>query len=138
MSRDPRVRFQADLFRDPQPPHEREPHAPHQLSSATSYEASRKISPVFAGNKKTCLNAIASAGNRGITRKQIAEAYFEGKQNYVTGPVAVLIEEHLVFEDPMRDRWGAIVQRPDGSPMPRRVDGSAVLLLTPKGRAVAA
>ena len=136
--RKPKDESSLDFFRGEEPKREPEPHVPHQPSSATSIEAAHRITPVFQGNRKACLAAISHAGEKGITRKQIAEAYFEGKQNYVTGPVAVLIEEGFVYECPARDRYGAIQQRPDGTVIPMRVDGSAVLMLTPKGKAVAA
>lgn len=126
-----------DFLRPERPKRERPAHAPHQPSSATSTEAAKRISPVFHGNRLACFRAIKSSPD-GVTRKQLADLYFEGKQNYVTGPIAVLIEEHLVYEDPSRDRHGFIVRREDGSIVPRKVDGSAVLLLTPKGKAVAA
>jgi hypothetical protein len=128
-----------DLFRGEQSAQVRRTHVPHQPSSVTSTEAAKRIAPVFHGNRRACFLAIQYAhSSGGTTRKQIAERYFDAKQNYVTGPVAILMEEGFVYEDPMRDRHGAIVTREDGTIVPRRIDGSAVLLLTPKGRAVAA
>jgi hypothetical protein len=129
---------QIDAFRIPQPPREAVRPAPYQPHSPTSRDAGELIAPVFKGNRKACFMAIAHAnGSGGVTRKQIADRYFDGKQNYVTGPIAVLIEENLVYQEPLRDAHGAIVTR-DGEIVPRRIEGSAVLLLTPKGKAVAA
>jgi hypothetical protein len=126
-----------DLFRVEQPPRERQS-IPHNRTTP-SREAADRIAPLFSGNRLTCFRAIASAGmSGGITRKQIAQRYFENLQNYVTGPVAVLIAEGYVYEAPEYDRNGAIQKRSDGSMVPRRIDGSAVLLLTSKGKARAA
>jgi hypothetical protein len=141
MSGDPRTKTQTDLFRENSPPKERS-HAPYQVSSATSREAAETITkgPAFHGNRLACLNEIAKWNDRGgVTRKQIAERFFAGKMNYVTGPIDILInEEHLVYQDPARDRAGFIIHRKDGSIAPRKIDGSAVLLLTQKGKAVMA
>lgn len=140
MSPDPRTRFQTDLFRESSTPKERS-HAPFQKASATSAQAADRITrgPAFHGNRLTCLREIANRHEHGgTTRKMIAEKHFAGKQNFVTGPVAILIEEGLVYEDAARDRHGFIMRRGDDSIVPRKIDGSAVLLLTSKGRAAAA
>jgi hypothetical protein len=92
-------------------------------------------SPVFAGNRKACFLAIASASSD-MTRKRIAELYFDRQMQYVTGPIAVLIEEGYVYEEPEYDEHGAIRTK-DGKVVPRRVDHSAVLKLTPRGKAAA-
>jgi hypothetical protein len=127
-----------DVFRVEQPPRPRPQSIPHNRT-ATSREAADKIAPLFSGNRLTCFRAIvASHMSGGTTRKIIAESYFNGRQNYVTGPVAVLMDEGYVYEAPSYDRHGAIETRPDGSVIPRRIDGSAVLLLTAKGKARAA
>ena len=122
------------LFDEPvHPAREPFPLVPSQSSSVTSAEAAEKISPVFSGNKATCLKEIVHAAARGgTTRKMIADEHFEGKQNYVTGPVAVLIEEGFVFEDPLRIN-NVVQHRGDGIPIPKRIGGSAVLLPTHKG-----
>lgn len=142
---DPRGRNspQLDFMREPSLPKET-PHAPYQAASATSAEAADRITsgPAFTGNRLACLKAIAKYDEQGgVTRKQIAEMYFAGKQNYVTGPIDVLIhEESLVYQEPARDRHGAIMTRTDPKTgqqvvIPKRIDGSAVLRLTNRGKA---
>jgi hypothetical protein len=131
-----------DLLRIEQPPRERQ-HIPHNRT-ATSRDAAERVDPLFSGNRLTCFRAITAAHmSGGTTRKQMADRFFEGKQNYVTGPVAVLMDAGWVYEEPARDRFGAIVTRTDPNTgeqiiVPRRIDGSAVLLLTQKGKARAA
>ena len=136
---DPRTRFQADLFRDSTPPKEKS-HAPFQVSSATSREAAQKMTegPAFHGNRLACLREIAKSDpHGGTTRKAIAAALFANQQQYVTGPVRVLIDEGLVYEEPAYGRDGFIMRRGERV-VHKKVDGSAVLRLTNKGRAVAA
>ena len=114
--------------------------APYQRSSATSRDAAEKVSegPAFHGNRLACFKEIVRCNELGgTTRKRIAERFFAGKQNYTTGPVALLMEEGLVYEESARDRHGAIMTRPDGTIVPLRIDGSAVLKLTQKGKAAA-
>jgi hypothetical protein len=126
-----------DAFRIEQAPRPRPQSIPHNRT-ATSKEAADRIAPLFSGNRLTCFRAIVAASmSGGTTRKMIADQYFEGKQNYVTGPVSVLMDEGFVYEEPARDRHGAIVTR-DGKIVPRRIEGSAVLLLTQKGKTRAA
>jgi hypothetical protein len=132
-----------DLFRVEQPKRERPATAPYQKSSPTSAMGAEKIAPVFSGNRLACFRAIAAADmSGGITRKQIAARYFDNQQQYVTGPVSVLIDElGYVMQEPARDNAGAIVTRTDEKGVqhivPKRIEGSAVLRLTPKGQAVA-
>lgn len=144
---DPRTVLQPDLFRDSRPAQEPPGRAPFQLSSPTSQEAAEAITrgPAFHGNKDACLKEIAkhhpsdnNSRKGGTTRKAIAEKLFAGKQNYVTGPIAVLMEEGLVYEPPARDRNDFIMYRLDPKTneqvvIPRRIDHSAVLHLTQKG-----
>jgi hypothetical protein len=141
---DPRTLKQTDLFRQSVPAAEPPGRAPFQHVSATSAEAADRITqgPAFHGNRLACLNTIAANDEKGgVTRKELAEMYFAGKQNYVTGPVDVLInEEHYVFQEPARDRHGAIMTRRDPKTgeevvIPKRRDGSAILRLTPRGKA---
>jgi hypothetical protein len=138
---DPRVRENFDLFREPPLPKERS-HAPFQRSSDTSRSAAERIieGPTFTGNKQAVLKEIAKHPN-GVTRKQLAAILFEKQQQYVTGPVAQLIQEGLVYEPPAYDRWNNIMTRVDKSTgqqvvITRKVDNSAVLQLTNKGKAV--
>jgi hypothetical protein len=126
--------LQADFWRQPHPPIE-DLRAPSQRLSPASMDAAERIAegPAFHGNRLTCLREIAKHhGAGGTSRKRIAEAHFAGMQNYVTGPVAVLIEEGLVYEDAARDRFGAIMQK-NGKVVKRTIDHSAVLLLTQRG-----
>lgn len=128
-----------DLFSQPaEIPREKDARVPFQESSSSSKAGADKARPSFAGNKATCYNAILTAAGRGgTTRKEIAADHFEHMQNYVTGPVAQLIEEKWVYEEPLRRPDGVIERREDGSIVSRRIDGSAVLLPVKKGRAVA-
>lgn len=131
-----------DLFSPPQPKREKPAHVPHQPSSSTSREAAKRIEPQFAGNRLAVFREMAKYP-KGITRKQLAAILFHDQQQYVSGPVAVLIEEGFVMEEPARDRWNCLVTRlcpKTGGQIivPRRIDGSAVLLLTSKGKARAA
>lgn len=125
-----------DLFAPPQPKRELAPHVPHQPSSVSSKAAAEKIAPVFRGNQEICFRAIRDTALRGgITRKQIADQHFDGKQNYVTGPVSILIEQDYIYEEPLKIN-GIIQRRDDGEVIPRRFENSAILLPTPKGQAV--
>lgn len=126
------------LFDEPvAPKREPVPHVPKQTSSITSIEAAEKVAPVFSGNRAICLKEILNAERRGgTTRKMIADEHFNGKMNYTTGPIALLIEEDFAFEDPLRVN-NEIQRRADGTPIPKRIDGSAVLLPTQKAIALA-
>jgi hypothetical protein len=95
--------------------------------------------PAFHGNRLACLKEIAkSDAHGGTTRKAIAAALFGNQQQYVTGPVRVLIDEGLVYEEPAFDRNGFVMRRGDDTVIPKKIAGSAVLRLTNKGKAVAA
>lgn len=101
---------------------------PFRHESDTSEAASDRIAPSFRGNMATCYQSIVSSAPQGCTRKQIADWHFEGKQNYVTGPVDRLLKEHRVYEIPEKNPDGTIARRDDGSIIPQRLDGSALLL----------
>lgn len=140
---DPRFRgAQRNLFEPSAPPKENS-HAPFQPRSPTSREAAERVieGPTFSGNKQAILKELAKRHDRGgVTRKQLAAILFERQQQYVTGPVAQLIQEGLVYEPPARDRWNNVITRIDKQTgeqvvVTRKIDNSAILLLTNKGRA---
>lgn len=128
-----RVPDQFDMLRPQEAPREPFASIPYQSESIASKQAAEKVSPVFKGNREACLNAVR---HQRTTRKMIADTYFDGKQNYVTGPVAVLISEGWVYEEPLRVN-GVIQRNTKGEIIPVRIDGSAVLLPTERAKAIA-
>jgi len=101
---------------------------PYARHSETSRDAARRIEPHVTAHERDVLLAIRAAGQRGITRKELAASigWAETQQNRITGRVDGLIKKQLIRED------GAIEYDRLGEPTWQvvRRDGSAVLVAT--------
>lgn len=120
-----------DLFGSPsEPVSTNKRTAPYQDSSDTSREAAERISPRAEDHKAICYRAIVRATRLGdfITRKEIADAHFDGKQNYVTGRVHDLIHlDKLVYERPVRINGVISRDAETGKILREKRDGSVLL-----------
>lgn len=116
------ISVQDDLFAAPRPS------VPYQPKSATSREAAEKVAPHVGNHERDVLHAIVAAGERGITRKELAAmiGWAENQQNRITGRVSSLILARKVREvhTTTRDKNGAPIFTTV------RRDGSAVLVHT--------
>lgn len=107
--------------------------APYQKKSDTSRAAANRIAWVAKTDKGTCLREILDAHFRRAhtTRKMIAEKYFGGHQNKVTGRISELAEEGYVYEPPLIVN-GQFQRSPTGRIQSKSFNGSALLKPTQK------
>ena len=119
---------QTDLFGVPD--REREPRVavPYQRESATSREAAERARPRSSSHERDVYEAIYAAGERGLTRKELAARlpWADRQQNRITGRVYSLLVSRRVRE------LEVLTRQPDGTWKPETVrrDGSAVLVAT--------
>jgi hypothetical protein len=105
--------------------------APYQQGSETSRDAAERIAPRGDSDKAICYRAIVHATRNGdyITRKEIAEKFFAGKQNFVTGRVHDLIHlDKIVFEKPVVLCGVIALNAETREPILEKRDGSVLLV----------
>lgn len=85
---DPRRSANLDFWRDNQPPKESEKIPAYQPSSETSMNAAKRVSPHTAAMRETVRDAVANAGDRGVTRKEL-----ESITGYLTQTLCARLNE---------------------------------------------
>ena len=92
------ISVQEDLFAPPRPA------VPYQRKSQTSRAAADRARPHANTHERDVFNAIAAAGERGVTRKELAAeiGWAENQQNRITGRVFSLMAKRTVVETERR------------------------------------
>lgn len=94
-------------------------HAPYQVSSETSREAAERISPHITKMQGVVLNAIASRGEQGATRKELEEI-----TGYLTQTLCGRLNDLETKMSPPRIR--KLYELKDGRAVVVKRDGCAV------------